>query len=585
MSGHDISIPDVEVVDLNKAKSITGKENGIIPSSPESSVTMEDRLQSSPELKNQLIQTKAPKQNKYAFPQSGGGYDKASGLGMNIGKRPVSNMTLRRVARESGLLAAIVSRRDFQMNMIAKEWLYEGDIGFKIGHRKEHDPDFVVPPEFKVLCEKVTEMVEAPFPAQKVDGIYYPAIEKNFRSFCSKYIKDLMVINRPCVEIKRAPNGMPIAFSVVDGANVFPTHDGINELINPETNQKISSGKVPDRGTDEYRGFISALSEKYGTENLNERTDYVYVQDGIPITGYTYEELMVRPVFESSETHLFGYPPSMVESALVLIIGELQAMSYELSYFEFGTMIDTIIGIVGSHGDNHIEEITQHLKDNHSGSGNAHKTPVLPIRTGDDIKIMKLKEGNNDMRFGELLTTLTGRVCAIFGMNPEEINVINRAGGGGTQFSGNRGQEMMENKEEGIYTNRSEIRECVNDIIREIDPNLNFEWKGLNTDSEDRKNKNIQDDLNGGKITIREARVRSGKPPVPEGLKPADVDVFLNPVWAQIHAANQMAEQQAEMAKQENNGDDDDGEPKDYTVDGDDDHEEALFEESEDDGK
>ena len=70
----------------------------------------------------------------------------------------------------------------------------------------------------------------------------------------------------------------------------------------------------------------------------------------------------------------------------------------------------------------------------------------------------------------------------------------------------NRGPDDFINylKEEGVYTMRAELKSFGDDIVKEIDPDLTFEWFGFNSEQDKIRRENNLTDLKGGKITIRD---------------------------------------------------------------------------------
>ena len=457
----------------------------------------------------------------------------------------ISQPMLRAVSRRSGLISAIISRRIYQYLRISKKWKFDGDVGFKVRHEQHHDPEFEVPEEKKKLAEALERIICKPWvePSRQ--------IEPMFSSFASKWIQALTIINRPAIELGLNKKRQPVAFAHIDGANIYPTFQIIKQYM-----QKSSSGQ-PDAllhmapNSIEYKQSL----QKYADDNeinVDETVEYLYVVRGRPYKGYRHDELLLLPFAPTDEYEDLGYPPSAVERALVYIVGEIMAWSYNIKFFEVGAMLDTILGFRGNFEDEHIKEFIDIVRQNHTGLAGAHTIPVVNLRQGGDIVATNIKQPRNDMSFRDLMEYTIAGACNIFGMPPEAINFASRGREHRPVINNDRGRDVRENKEEGLIATANHLKATMDEIIKRHDPDLCFEWIGLDNTAEDRRRKKIAEDR--PILTIREQRLKSGYKPVPDDMTDEDVDLIDNQAWlqkAQSDRSKEMMEKQQAMMQQQ----------------------------------
>ena len=490
-----------------------------------------------------VLQSKTPRMPRLATPMTGGAYSKGMTGGMDIMAGKISMPILRRIASTSGLEQAILSRRFFQMTQISKPWRVDGEVGFKVLHKKHYDNKFQVPQQLLDLAADIENMIENPW------GI----LEPTFSGFTSRFVQDLCVINHPAIELGLNSKGVPIAFSMIDGGNIYPTFAALKMLL-PAIESKY--GRVEDKygiitpNSNAYSKLAQYASDEFKV-NISDVTDHLYINNGVVTAGYTSKNLLILPIMPTTDISEVGFPPSMLERSIRLILAEMLAMSYNMNYFQFGTMVDTMIGIVGDYDDEHIQEFTEMIRLNHTGTNGAHRMPVVPLRSPDDIKIFNVKQNNRDMVYSEFMNLVTSFTCAIHGMPPEEIN-IRQNGSGKFMFEGNHDSQIQQNKEEGFSAIRQHIATCMNiGIVKRINPDLEFTWMGFDADVSKSRKEMALKELTSGGISVREYRLATAQTAVPENMQDSDVDMFQSQAWLQMQAQKQQAQTQQDQQEHE----------------------------------
>lgn len=391
-------------------------------------------------------------------------------------KGSISFQALREVSRRSGLLSAILSRRQHQGVKHSKkvQGIKHSEVGWKVTHQHDGKKDFKMPEGFDNLIREAEQLVEQPWRMFWNSGTVYSDVEPNFPGFISKIVDDLLVINRPVVELGLDPLGIPRAFGAIDGANVIPTFAALKYLtsINRDMPKDFQSN---------YKSFVQSLqmsSEKYGVD-LDERTEYIYLMNGRPAAGYRHDEILLAPQFPKTNVRYAGYPPSLTEIAINIILDEIMAMKGNSIFFEYGQMAEVIIAMKGNQNDKHVANLVEILKSNMSGVPGMHRVPLVATPNGkDDIEVIPIKQNHKDMLFDVYIQKLTNLACAVFAMHPSEINEAPRAGdNSGSINQASQTKQINMAQEQGLETMLDHIKMTIMDpILRRINPDLVFVW-------------------------------------------------------------------------------------------------------------
>jgi len=491
------------------------------------------------------VMPNAPRIPEAAITSAGtvyGGFQKGFGTRNNF-RGSINFSTLRQLAERSPVLAAILSKRKFQISKYSRvaQKSKKTDVGFRIVHKMESDPKFVVDEGFKNLCRDLEASFMKPWVLYWNEGLVRKDIEPSLAGFMSKIVDDHLVINRPCIELGLDSNKIPRAFGAIDGANVLPTFAAARWF---SKKLDMKHDFVPN--SNQYREALQKISDKYGV-NLTEEMEYIYLLGGRPYCGYQSDEIIVAPFFPVTDVRQTGYPKSLTEIALFIILAEIMAMSANAKYFETGSMSEVLIAMRGNYEDQHIKQLQDIFQANMSGSQNMFKVPIVALPGGaDDINVVNLKQNHRDMLFDVYIQKLTNLACAVFSMHPSEINEAPRAGdnSGALQQAGQTLQIGMA-QEQGLQTLLQHIKTEVFDVILErIDPNLVLEW-----DYGDNEQQQLDIMQKYASITtLNERRNMMGLEPV---SKEAGGDVIDNSFVQQMITQKAAQEQQAQATQQQ----------------------------------
>lgn len=404
-----------------------------------------------------------------------GGYPK--GYTNKLGaKGTIGFETLRQLAQRSSLLSAIITKRLHQITRFSRigSTTKKGEVGLNVIHKRKHDRDFKVPDGFNILTREVEEMLQKPWRVFWDEGQIHRDIEPTLSGFMSKTMNDLLVINRPVIELGLDPLRVPRAFGAIDGANIIPTFAAMKYLTS--LHRDIPKGWEESYGR--YRETLQRVSDKFKVD-LDERTEYIYLLSGRPAAGFRSDELLIAPQFPVTDTRLAGYPPSLVERSIFIILAEILAMTANSRYFEYGSMAEVIVTMRGNQNDEHVKDLASILKGNMSGVTGMHRLPFVATPNGkDDLEVIPIKQNHKDMLFDVYIQKLTNLACAVFSMHPSEINEAPRAGdNSGALNQSSQTQQINMAQEQGLESALEHFKTSIFDpILERIDPDLCVEW-------------------------------------------------------------------------------------------------------------
>jgi len=456
-------------------------------------------------------------------------------------KGSINFQTLRDIAERSALIAACLSTRQHQRVRFSRIAMRSkrGEVGFRVVHRRAQEKGFKTPEGFDLLCREAEQMLMQPWRMFWDEGAIYKEIEPNNASFASKFVEDLLVINRPAIELALDPLRIPRGFGAIDGANVIPTFQALKYVcsINKDFPKDF------DTSYHAYRQTMQRVAERYKI-NVDERTEYLFLQSGRPVAGYRSDELILAPIFPTSDVRRAGYPKSLTEKAIFLILSEIMAMTANSRYFEFGSMAEVIVAMKGQWDDKHIKDLESIMQGNMSGVPGMFRTPLVAVPNGkDDIDVIQLKQNHRDMLFDIYIQKLTNLCCAVFRMHPSEINEAPRAGdNAGALNQASQTKQINMAQEQGLETILQHEKQSVYDpILQRIDPDLCLEWDYGQNEMEQ-----LQVTQSYGPITtVNERRSMMGLDPLEDERGDVIDNQFVQAMLQQKQQAEQAAQQQA----------------------------------------
>lgn len=332
----------------------------------------------------------------------------------------------------------------------------------------------------------------------------HPRGRDTFEAFLKKLAWDSLVYDQMCFEVVPNRKGDPAEWYAVDASTI--------------------------RQADSASTYLD--------EDLNEAVRYVQIYDGMIITEYNQEELCFAVRNPRSDIRLFGYGISELEMLIPAVTSILYAWEYNQKFFSQGSAAKGIINFKGTVPEKQMQAFRRMWYQQISSVQNAWRTPIV---NSEDLQYVNLQQSSKDMEFNAWMDFLLKVSCAMYAMDPSEINFKygNIGQRTGLQESSNR-EKITESKERGL---RPLLRFIANEInqhlIWPINENFEFAFVGLDAATKDDTAK-----LNQMRVktmmTIDELRAEDDMPPLPDGKG----EVILDPTWLQFAQMKEGMEQQ-----------------------------------------
>lgn len=355
----------------------------------------------------------------------------------------------------------------------------------------------------------------------------------NFSNFMSKIVRDSLVLDSAPIEteFKRDRSLGLDGFYAVDGATI--------RLCNEEGY----------RGDDE----IFALQVVQG--NLR--------------AAYTYDDLIYVPRNPRTDVLAGGYGMSETELLVKVVTGFLNAMTYNLKYFDSNAIPKGLLHLSGDYSNDDISSFKRYWNSMVRGINNAWTLPVMVSKNQESkASFENFGVDVNEIMFAKWMTFLTSIICAIYGIAPDEINFESFTAGTSSLSGSDTEEKLINSKDKGLRPLLSHFEDLFSDyIVSEFSDKYVFRWSGL-----DEKDEKQLWDEEKTLLTVNEARASRNWDEIKEDWGNAP----LNQTLMQVYMADK---QQAAMAQQDmpgqggdgDQGDDGDAEFKKLLNGGDDD--------------
>ncbi|NLY08558.1 MAG: phage portal protein [Tissierellia bacterium] len=434
---------------------------------------------------------------------------------------PLSFDILRQVATQVAPIAAIIDTRKEQIASYAKQSRYSQDgKGFKITLR---DKDRA--PKDEEL-EEILEYEEFILNCGRGRNKH----RDDLGTFLRKGVQDTLTLDQMPFEIIREDDGKPYEFMLVDGATIRAARDEFQ----------------PDKAILDHRKFLTGEEDKDVwhilkdlNENLQEEepeeTAFVQVVDGNIVAWFTEDELAFPVRNPSTDINTKPYGRSEIELIVRQLTSYMQAEDYNMRFFEQGGLTKGILNIkedpngLASRGG--LESFKRQWRSQVTGAKGAWKIPVLQLP--GEVEFINIQQSNGEMVFEKWQNYLINIICAIYKIDPAEINFPNNGGVGGkgnSLFDGGN-SKVEQSKDKGLTPLLQFFEDTINRyILQDLNDKYVFTFVGLDEESEqealDKINKKVSTYM-----TVNEIRAQNELEPIENG------DIILNPYFMQAAAS------------------------------------------------
>ena len=425
--------------------------------------------------------------------------DKPSSLSFNI---------LYQMSVRNSVIAAVINTRINQVSTFTKPKRFAMDgMGFEIRLR---DPQQVPNKRQQQIIKALENFLEN-------CGYEYDNSSDDFDTFIRKIVRDSLTYDQACFEIVPDRKGLPAKILAVDAATIRSA----SEDYDGET---IWSAKQPSK---------------------KDKVSWVQVIDNAIVAWFTSNELAFGVRNPRSNINLQPYGFSELEQLIQQITSHLYAEEYNAKFFSQGGTTKGIINLKadpnGIGNKEQLDSFKRQWRAQVNGMEGAWKTPVLQVPNG--IEYINVSQSNRDMEFNQWMNYLINIVCAVYAIDPAEINFANNGGvaAQSSVFENSQEQKLKNSKDKGLKPLLRFVETIINKwIISRFSQDYVFAFVGLDEQSESDK---ADLDTKQSKTwkTINEIRKEHGEQPIDDG------DVILDPSWLTYHEQQQMQKQQQDQ--------------------------------------
>ncbi|QMV48601.1 portal protein [Bacillus phage vB_BsuM-Goe10] len=420
--------------------------------------------------------------------------------------------TLRRMSVRNTVVGAIIQTRVNQVSTFSQPARYTKDgVGFEI---KLRDPKATPTPEQRQRALAIENFIEN-------CGYDYNPGRDNFDTLLRKIVRDSLTFDQLTFEIVEDRLGRPAEVHAVDASTVRAAEVEAN------------NGEDYIHPTD--------IEDEDGIK-------WVQIVNGQVVAEFTGSQLAFGVRNPRTDLSIQPYGLSELEILVKQITSHLWAEDYNSRYFSQG---GTTKGILNMKGQNvsrtQLDAFRRQWTAQLSGTTGSWKTPVVSV---EGLEYINVSQSNREMEYEMWMNYLINICCAVYQIDPSEVNFPNRGGAGGTSGGGlgDGGIEdrLKNSRDKGLRPLLRFIESIINRyIIRRFSDEFTFNFVGLNGETEQERLEISNKQVRAFK-TINEVRKENDLPPIEDG------DIVLDQTYANyIIQKKQLAQTQEELEDQQ----------------------------------
>lgn len=304
---------------------------------------------------------------------------------------------------------------------------------------------------------------------------------------------------------------------------------------------------VSVRSAEEYTKLMEPiLMERTKMEKRFDPTKpfrYVQVVRGKIVAAFTEDELIYEAVHPTVDPEDNGYAMGELEMLVRIITAHLYAEAHNTNFFTQGIGTKGILHIKGDNiSRGQLEAFKRQWFNQVVNTRNAFRPPIIGM--AEDVKWVELAQSNKDMEFDNWMNYLIKITCAVYQIDPSEINFDITKNNTSTLQEANNEERLKASKDKGLRPLLDYVENIINNHIltywdKDLASKYKFKFVGFDAESRKSEQERLQKETTVWK-TLNEARVEMGKQPIEGG------DIVLNATFTQYLAQKQ---QQAQAAQ------------------------------------
>ena len=358
---------------------------------------------------------------------------------------------LQQMAVRNAVIASIIVTRINQVSTFTKPARYNNDhTGYEIRLR---DPNQIPTAEQKKMIQSLEMFLEN-------CGFNHDPDRDDFDTFIRKIVRDSLTYDQVTFEIVPDRLGRPAEFIAVDAATI----------------RAASESYRPDEGIEK-----------------DQSVKWVQVLDGAIKAWFTSSELAFGTRNPRTDINLQPYGFSELEQLIHQVTSHLYAEEYNARFFSQGGTTKGIINLKvdtsslsNAASQEQLESFKRQWRAQVSGLTGAWKTPVLQIPNGIDY--INVSQSNREMEFEKWMNYLINIACAVYQIDPAEVNFPNNGGVGGSArslFNSGTDDKLKNSRDKGLRPLLRFIETLLNKhIISRFSQDFVFNFVGMDAKSE-----------------------------------------------------------------------------------------------------
>jgi hypothetical protein len=427
-------------------------------------------------------------------------------MGFKDKPQSISYEILKQMATKNSVVAAIIQTRVNQISTFSQPARYTRDgIGFEI---KLRDPKSKPNDQQKSIILALEAFLEN-------CGYSYDPIRDNFDTLLRKIVRDSLIYDQMTFEIVPDRVGRPAEIYAVDASTVRAA------------------------------AMVLPQGEHYATptmDNLNG-AEWVQIIDNQVVEEFDGSELAFAVRNPRTDINIQPYGFSELEILVQQVTAHLWAEEYNSRYFSQGGTTKGILNLKGQNiNKEQLDAFRRQWTAQLAGMTGAWKTPVVSV---EGLEYINVSQSNREMEYEMWMNYLINIACAVYQIDPAEINFPNRggAGGGGGGGLGEGGIEdrLKNSKDKGLRPLLRFIESAINRyIIRRFSADYTFNFVGLNGETEQARIELDNKQVRAFK-TINEIRAKNDLDPIENG------DIILDPTYTNYVLQKEQNDQMAQQ--------------------------------------
>ena len=245
-------------------------------------------------------------------------------------------------------------------------------------------------------------------------------------------------------------------------------------------------------------------------------------------TAYTYDDLIYVPRNPRTDVLNGGYGLSETELLIRVVTGFLNAMTYNLKYFDSNAIPKGVLHMTGNYSREDEAAFRRYWNAMVKGVNNAWTVPVMISKDQESrAAFEKFGVDVDEMMFSKWMTFLASIICAIYGISPDEINFESFSASKSSLSGNDTEQKLANSKDNGLRPLMTYLENIFSDfIVQDFSEQYVFRWTGLDEEDEDKRH-----ELRKMVLTVNEMRAQEGYDKLDETWGDAPLNPSLMGAW------------------------------------------------------